>query len=151
MPWTTLSKLKTSRRQILEIPASIKSMLGKPAKSSRATEPALCDWSATTSTCFLIGRGTPDTCWLFNLTSLTIYAHFYSLLMWSLWLILACLHHRLVENTRSRTCGFPGKVQVKFHHKDALALYLRSAKENINPYDSRLDSIRKRAKFCYLK
>lgn len=39
----------------------------------------------------------------------------------------------------------------QIYHKDALALYLRSAKENINPYDSRLDSIRKRAKFCYLK
>lgn len=149
MPWTTLSKLKTSRRQILEIPASIKSMLGKPAKSSRAAEQALCDWSTTAQTCFLIGRGTPDTCWLLNLTPLTIYAHFYSLLMWSLCLILACLHHRLVENTRSRTCGFAGKVQVKFTTKTLSHCICVAQKRTLSLVIR--DSIRKRAKFSYLK
>lgn len=110
--------------------------------SGKTRKVIMCRWTGalwlvnnkrgTTWTCFLIGRGSPDTCWLFNLTPLTIYAHFYSILMWSLWLILACLHHHLVENTRSRTCGFAGKVQVKFHHKEAFALCLGSTKYNIS-------------------
>lgn len=41
---TTLFKTETSRRQILQIPVSIKSMLGKPAKWSRAAERARSDW-----------------------------------------------------------------------------------------------------------
>lgn len=116
MPRTTLFKTESSRRQMLEIPASMKSMLGKPT----------CD-HVQLKRRYLIGgnkgnnrsgkSGTENNgLWLagwrqtlvdsWDDTWSDVYAHFIQFWCFHFWLILACLHHR-VGSTRSQIYHAP--------------------------------------------
>lgn len=140
MPRTTLFKTESSRRQMFQIPASMKSMLGKPASDHvQLKRPSL------------IGQDNRNDCsekpgeeniglWLAGLrqtlvdswvdTWTDICAHFIQFWCFHFWLILACLHHR-VGSTRSYVHHAPlcsiRKCKANACTK-AFALSLRSAR-----------------------
>lgn len=94
MPRTTLFKTESSRRQMLEIPASFQEHAGKTRKWSRAVENNFSDWPRRQERQLgeiwggkyrlMIGCFASDTCWLLSWHLERYICSLYSILMFSL-------------------------------------------------------------------
>ena len=110
IPRTALFKTESSRRQMLEIPASMEKHAGKTRKWSRAAKNNSCDWLRQQERTLgeiwggkyrpVIGFSASDTCWLLSRHLERYICSLYSILMFSL-LTNFGMFTSSVESTRS--------------------------------------------------